>query len=127
MSVRELEARLARDVEDKVLERLGYRETQIWLPSGELITPLPEVTEHQSSDRLKGKLPPQVLTELESASRPLTIYEVKVPRTWDASEIRAEGVWRLQSTQQLQISCYPITIDRKDARWIVYLAPQRRQ
>jgi len=126
MSVRDLEARLARDVEDKLLERLGYRETDIWLPSGAIIDPRAQVTEHPSDSALKNSLPSQVLVELGRASRPMTLYEVRLPRTWSAAEIRAEGAWGLQTEGQGRVSCYPLSIDRKDARWIIFLAPQRR-
>lgn len=124
-TVREIEARLASQVEDKVLERLGYREYSILTPLGETITPRPEVGE-MSASQVKRQFGEQILTELATANRPATVWKVAIPRTYTPSQIRIEGVWQVHPDNELAVDCYPLSIERYDARWVVYLTPQRR-
>lgn len=126
MSVRELEARLARDVEDAILGRLGYRETDVWLPGQtEPVDPRPEVVEVQSSET-RQKLPEQVLVELNSGNRPNQVYRVGLPRTIPPNQVRVEGSWKLQTEGQAQTNCLVLAIFMEDARWQIYLCPIRR-
>lgn len=124
-SVREIEARLAGQVEDKVLERLGYREYKIVTPLGEIIEPRPDVSE-MTTHAVKRQFGEQILTELATGNRPATIWKVAIPRTYTPQQIRIEGVWQVHPDDELAVDCYPLTIERFDARWVVYLTPQRR-
>ena len=124
-TVREIEARLARDIEDKVLQRLGYRETEVLLPGGEPIDPRPPVLEltPQQSNRRFGE---QVLKELSGAYRPAIIWEVRIPRTYAPEQVRVEGTWEVKPDGENGTVCIPLSIQRGDSRWVVYLTPQRR-
>lgn len=124
-TVREIEARLARDVEDAVLGRLGYREWRVWLPGGLEVLPRPAVKE-MSFEGARRSLGEQVLAQLGDSYRPATVYEVQIPRTLTTEAIRAEGVWAVESDEASRVSCYPISIRQTDARWVVVLAIQRR-
>lgn len=124
-TVRQTEARLAGDVEDKILQRLGYREYEITLPNGEIVTPRPKTSE-LSSQQASRAFSEQILNELSGSHRPATIWKVEIPRTYPPSKIRTEGVWVVTPDEEMSVSCYPLTIERYDARWTVYLTPQRR-
>jgi len=126
MSVRDLEARLAGSVEDKVLQRLGYREIDVRLPSGLLVTPRPicyEVSEAEKNRSLSS----QVLLDLQNESRPTTIYHLEIPRTYTAQEIRDDGVYTLTIDNEGTLETYPLSILRKDSRWVILLGVQRRE
>jgi hypothetical protein len=124
-TVREIEARLAGSIEDRVSQRLGYREQSVRLPGGQIVEPRPLVKELNANQQ-KAKFSEQILTELSGSYRPATIWEVKIPRTYPPELIRVEGVWAIQSDGEQAVDCYPLSILRTDARWVVYLTPQRR-
>lgn len=129
MSVREIEARLAGSVEDKVSQRLGYRESRVWLPSlsgrGAEVEPRPIVKELSGSEARRNYAE-GLLEGLGGGFRPTTLLEVAIPRTYPPETVRTEGVWHLQSEGEPEIQCIPLSIRRTDARWVVTLAPQRR-
>lgn len=126
MSVRELEARLARDVEDKILGRLGYRETDVWLPGAvDPMEPRPEVAEVTQSEYARV-LPEQVLMELGKAVRPVQVYKLRIPRTWTPEQIRVPGTWYLKTDGQAKAPMLTLAVYMEDARWIVYLSTLRR-
>ena len=129
MSVRDLAARLAGSVEDSISERLGYRETDVYLPSliglGPKVTPRPIVEEQDIDSALRSSAG-AILTEY-SDRRPVTLFKVQIPRTYSSTVILAEGVWGLQTDGQALISCYPAAITRTDTRWKVYLIPNRNE
>ena len=125
MSVREIEARLASQVEDKVLERLGYREAEVTLPDRTVVQPRPPVRELTQA-QAKQKVAEQILTSLTEGYRPVTLFEVLVPRTYPPSQVRAEGVWGISLDGEDPTDCKALLIHRGDARWSVILAPQRR-
>lgn len=125
MSVREIEARLASTVEDKVLQRLGYREAEVNLPDLTVVQPRPPVRE-LTQGQARQRVAEQVLTSLTEGYRPVTLFEVLVPRTYPPSQVRAEGVWRVHLDGEEPTDCKALLIQRGDARWSVILAPQRR-
>ena len=124
-TLREIEAGLASTIEDKVLERLGYRELAVVLPTGEVVEPRPKAQELSAADQ-KNKFSQQILQELGGSFRPATIWKVEIPRTYRPDQVRIEGVWTVQPDGERVMDCYPLSIERHDARWTVYLTPQRR-
>ena len=125
MSVRDIEARLASQVEDQVLQRLGYREASVSLPDATVVEPRPPVKE-MSQQQARQAVGEQILTSLGSEYRPVTLFEVQVPRTYPPAQVRAEGVWTLALDGEEPTDCRALLITRKDARWVIILAPQRR-
>lgn len=124
-TLREIEAGLASTIEDKVLQRLGYRELRVVLPTGEEVEPRPKAKELTAADQ-KNRFSQQILQELGAGFRPATIWKVEIPRTYTPDQVRIEGVWTVQSDGEKVMDCYPLTIEKHDARWSVYLTPQRR-
>lgn len=125
MSVREIEARLAGQVEDKVLERLGYRECTVILPDGTEVQPRPSVKELTAA-QAKQQVAEQILTTISEGYRPVTLFQVGIPRTYPPAQVRAEGVWKLHLDDEEPTDARALLIRRDDARWWVILAPQRR-
>lgn len=125
MTVRDLEARLKGQVEDKVLGRLGYRETSVMTPKGIVIEPRPQVLELDSQAATRA-LGGQLLMDLSGSDRPITTYQVTIPRTYPASDIRVEGVWVLDTDGEGTLECRLVEVTRKDAYWVLLLVPQRR-
>jgi len=128
MSVRDIEARLAGSVEDRVSQRLGYRETEVRLLQHDMmtlltITPRPAVTEltPAAANRRMGS---QLLMDA-SPDRPITLFLVEIPRTYSAEIIRGDVNWFIQTDGEEELACYPLSITRKDARWEVILSPNR--
>lgn len=124
-TVREIEAELVGRVEDGVLDRLGYREVEVRLPGGDIVVPPPEAHE-MTAGQQRQKFSEQVLAELSGSYRPATIWKVGIPRTYTPQQVRTEGVWVVQPSGEPAVACYPLTIEKQDARWYVYLTPQRR-
>lgn len=124
-TLRQTEARLARDVEDSVLTRLGYNEVAVWAPNELRIEPNPLVVE-MNEQAMRKAFSEQVLMDLAPPNRPAIVWEVSIPRTHTPDQIRTEGVWYLQPLEESKVACYPVTMQKTAARWIVYLAPQRR-
>ena len=124
-TLREIEATLASTIEDKVLERLGYRELAVLLPTGELIDPRPKAREMTAAEQ-KNRFSQQILEDLGGSFRPATIWVVEIPRTYTPDQVRIEGVWTVQPDDEKVMDCYPLSIEKHDARWTVYLTPQRR-
>lgn len=124
-TLREIEAGLASTIEDKLLERLGYRELAVVLPTGELVEPRPKSKELSAVEQ-KNRFSQQILQELGGSYRPATIWKVDIPRTYPPNTVRIEGVWVVQADGEQATDCYPLSIERDDARWTVYLTPQRR-
>lgn len=125
MTLRDTEARLAREVEDSILTNLGYNDYQVWAPGELAINPNPIVSEMNES-RMRQTFSEQVLSSLAPPNRPAIVWEVKIPRTYQPGEIRTDGVWYLQPNGETRVACYPVTMQKTAARWVVYLAPQRR-
>lgn len=125
MTLRDTEARLASEVEDSILQRLGYNEYKITTPANLLIEPNPLV-ETLSDAQVRRAFSEQILTQLASPSRPATLWKVQIPRTYPAAQVRIEGVWQLQLNEEPPIRCYALSVRETAARWILYLAPQRR-
>lgn len=137
MSLRDIEAKLAANVADNVLQRLGYREIAVRLPGGVEVTPRPATKELPYSTQTRV-LPEQILVSLGSPNRPATVVEVAIPKTHPEAAIRAEGAWQLLwdrgeptvhdggGTGASWVDCYPLGIQSTPARWIVVVTPQRK-
>ena len=125
-TVREIEARLASQVEDAVLERLGYRELQVQLPGGQIVAPNPKSKELSSTEQ-RTRFGEQLLMELGGSYRPIIVWQIEIPRTYPSDQVRTEGVWSVKPGDEPTLDCYPLSIEKQDARWIVFLTPQRRE
>ena len=94
MTIRDLEVRLVRDIDDKLNEKFGYREYAVNIPGYGLVEPRPEVKAIDTtkiSDAAK-----QVFSRgIGGRGIPNEIYTCKPPRSISESIIRGSQYWTI--------------------------------
>lgn len=120
VDVRAIEAQLTRDVEQQVLQDLGYAEWSVTLPGATSpITPRPQVKQ------LDPKAMARIAPVMHDGSGPGydVAWEIKIPRTTSASAVQAYGLWRLEfaGNPGVYIFARPINITPENAIWKVYV------
>ena len=123
MNVREIEAQLARDVEHRVLQNLGYAEWEVTLPRATVpLDPRPQV--RQLDPHEAARVAEVLVGNGTPGNTGADVYWlVKVPRTVLAADVRTYGLWQLRhnSTPDIVTRARPINITPTDATWNVYL------
>lgn len=115
-NLRKLEVRLGQNVEDRLLQRLGYREYLVTAPSGDEISPRPRV-EQIDINRISETLAAELLRMSPDARMPNALYKVYLSRNFDYAEFTEGGTWLLQRDDWDEAtSCAIFHHQEKDAR-----------
>lgn len=120
-TVREIEARLASEVEDGVLSRLGYREFEVIPPNGVAIVPRPQVKQvdlvNPKNQYVEG------LLQNAGIYRATAVFELLISRVVAKSVVTQFGTWTLTHDEDgSPVTCQLLDLKIQDARWKLLLA-----
>lgn len=116
--VRSIEVRLS-SLEDRILDRLGYREFQVFVGSTEIL-PKPGIIEKPLSSynatQLQG-----FADSLGGQGNPITTFKLAISREFPEPIIRNFAYWRL-IRDSYEATCLPVDFKITDARALVTVA-----
>jgi len=120
-NLRKLEVRLGQNLEDKLNQKLGYREYAVIPPSGVSIEPRPLV-EQIDLNRVSSTLATSLIQSAQGESGldagiPNALYKVHLSRNFSYEEFTQGGTWQIQRDDwQDPTSCYIAHHRETDAR-----------
>lgn len=114
-TVRQIETLLGSEVEDRVLQQLGYREFSVRLPNGTLLdTDRPEVKQLDYA-RISEAEAAKILDITGEIIN--DVYDVRISRLITEDVVRTGGFWELTRDGQPTMQCLLTSVTIKDAWW----------